>query len=252
MVTYTTSHVVFRGVCDKLGGRLPMPTDAAALNRTHDDILVVYKDIVGEGAPADACFADETMTEATFLAGQVYDHDAARWTDPYTGLPITNDTATPRPNDAFENCAFAWGRELETKECDVLTTCGVCLLEHKTRILMKGLCKRNTGVDQDYDHYYFIRGQRNGRTLFHGVKNSAIFFDPKAASWRLQSLRNPEKFLTMENPVQGRIPIGTHTWVSGSRGAVCGEEEGSKHELTFSTCYPDKYTCNDGTCIPLE
>ena len=83
--------------------------------------------------------------------------------------------------------------------------------------------------------------------------NSHLYYDPSpdVETWRLQSLRNPENFLLLENPVPGTVPIGTTSWVVGSRGAVCGKEKDAKHELTFSMCYPDKYTCNDGTCIGL-
>ena len=61
--------------------------------------------------------------------------------------------------------------------------------------------------------------------------------------------RNPKKFLLLAHPTGSTIPIGTHNWEVGSKAAVCDKRQGDWHELTFSICYPDKYTCNDGSCI---
>ena len=57
------------------------------------------------------------------------------------------------------------------------------------------------------------------------------------------------KYLLLAHPTGSTIPIGTHSWEVGSKSAVCDKAAGALHELTFSTCYPDKYTCNDGSCI---
>ncbi len=81
--------------------------------------------------------------------------------------------------------------------------------------------------------------------------NSHMYFDSRNLTWRLQSLRNPDTYLLLHNPTPGTIPLGTNTWLVTTNGAVCGLEEGTYHDLTFSMCYPDKYTCNDGTCIAL-
>ena len=63
--------------------------------------------------------------------------------------------------------------------------------------------------------------------------------------------RNPKKFLLLAHPTGSTIPIGTHNWEVGSKAAVCDKRKEDLHELTFSICYPDKYTCNDGSCIAL-
>ena len=61
--------------------------------------------------------------------------------------------------------------------------------------------------------------------------------------------RDPLKYLLLAHPTGSTIPIGTHSWEVGSKSAVCDKAAGALHELTFSTCYPDMYTCNDGSCI---
>ena len=34
--------------------------------------------------------------------------------------------------------------------------------------------------------------------------------------------------------------------------AICGKKEGEVAELTLSTCFPGKYTCDSGHCIELS
>ena len=40
-------------------------------------------------------------------------------------------------------------------------------------------------------------------------------------------------------------------WFVMEDDGLCGLTNGSVVNLTFSMCYPDKYTCNTGECIPL-
>ena len=106
---------------------------------------------------------------------------------------------------------------------------------------------------QDYDIFYYVRGLINGEPHFNGVQNSEIYFDADLNTWRLQSLRNPEKFVLMNNnDLVGALPLGTMRWKVASDKALCGYSNGTELDLTFSTCFPNKFTCNDGTCIPLR
>ena len=89
------------------------------------------------------------------------------------------------------------------------------------------------------------------RPLFHGNMNSEMYFDVANDSWRIQSLRNPKRFLLIELP-KLEIPFGTRMWTVGSHSALCGKDGGQTHKLTFSLCYPEMYTCNDGSCISLS
>ena len=47
------------------------------------------------------------------------------------------------------------------------------------------------------------------------------------------------------------MPIGTNHWKTGAKNALCDLPSGSVAPLTFSYCYPDKFTCNSGHCKPL-
>ncbi len=80
--------------------------------------------------------------------------------------------------------------------------------------------------------------------------NSELYYEPANNTWRLQSLRRPEKYVLL-SPPSHILPIGSWNWAMGSDAALCGKDKGEILELTFSLCYPEKYTCNDGSCIPL-
>ena len=160
-------------------------------------------------------------------------------------------TATPKPDAGDNGCALISGHRARLKACTGTASCGVCMLQPLTRIALKGLCKWNTDVDKDYDIFYYVRGQMNGQPHFNGIMNSHIYFDDIAETWRLQSLRNPQRFVLLSNNVVGALPLGTKKWTVGSDEALCGYSNGTELDLTFSTCFPNKFTCNDGTCIPL-
>ena len=50
--------------------------------------------------------------------------------------------------------------------------------------------------------------------------NSEIYFDDTTGEWRLQSLRYPSKFLTLQR--LNDFPLGTREWILGTDFAVCG------------------------------
>ena len=66
--------------------------------------------------------------------------------------------------------------------------------------------------------------------------------------WVLQSVLEPNMTLEFE----GTYPIGSHTWESKEDRAMCNKNSGFKAMLTFTQCYPDRFTCDSGHCIPLK
>ena len=49
---------------------------------------------------------------------------------------------------------------------------------------------------------------------------------------------------------RNRRPFGKKTWEVGNY--TCNLGKTQKLELQLSACYEDQFTCNDGTCVPLE
>ena len=56
----------------------------------------------------------------------------------------------------------------------------------------------------------------------------------------------------MESQDTNTYPMGTQTWVLGADLSMCNLKKGAYVNLTLSKCYPDKFTCNSGHCIPLR
>ena len=48
------------------------------------------------------------------------------------------------------------------------------------------------------------------------------------------------------------FPLGRQKWNLIQGDTICNNEIGSSIQLTFSTCYPGKFTCDSGQCVPLE
>ena len=51
---------------------------------------------------------------------------------------------------------------------------------------------------------------------------------------------------------EGKSPIGSKFWKSKKDGAFCDKKSEHISKLTFTQCYPGKFTCDSGHCIPLE
>ena len=89
---------------------------------------------------------------------------------------------------------------------------------------------------------------------FRGLEKSHIFFECVReeectyGKWILQSVLEPKMILE----TQDEFPIGTNEWELGADDALCHQLKGYKQILTLSQCYPDKFTCSSGHCIPLE
>ena len=85
-----------------------------------------------------------------------------------------------------------------------------------------------------------------------GTTNSHIFFNPTSNRWRMQSLRDPTKYLETKNKLPDNLPIGTHIWSVMMENGICKLNPSETHELTFTNCFPNKYTCDSGHCILLR
>ena len=87
---------------------------------------------------------------------------------------------------------------------------------------------------------------------FRGLTKSHIYFNGTTSKWTLESLKRPDSYLVTNQLIDNHLPIGTHEWIVGDKSGLCKLPVDSKIELTFSACYPNKYTCNSGHCIALR
>ena len=90
---------------------------------------------------------------------------------------------------------------------------------------------------------------------FRGLTKSHIYhkctkkFECGSGKWILQSLIDPKMRLEFVN---GDFPIGSQEWIIMENHALCNKDKGHKKKLILTQCYPDKFTCGSGHCIPLE
>ena len=73
-------------------------------------------------------------------------------------------------------------------------------------------------------------------------------FKCNSGRWVLQSILEPKMILEFK----GKNPIGSKFWTSKKDGAFCNEKSEHIAKLTFTQCYPGKFTCDSGHCIPIE
>ena len=76
-----------------------------------------------------------------------------------------------------------------------------------------------------------------------------MFYNKSADNWVIQSLVDPSMYMTSKDVPSNELPIGTYSWKSENKGALCGKPYGTITKLTLSTCYPNKYSCDSGHCI---
>ena len=69
-----------------------------------------------------------------------------------------------------------------------------------------------------------------------------------SGTWILQSLLDLNKTLEFI----GEIPIGSKKWMRKKDNTYCNKQKGCKAKLTFSQCYPHKFTCSSGHCVALK
>ena len=84
------------------------------------------------------------------------------------------------------------------------------------------------------------------------MQQSHIYFNATSKKWTLRSLANPDKFIETVSDLPNKIPVGSYKWQTGSVNSLCYKHKGYVSEMTFSKCFPNKYTCNSGHCIELH
>lgn len=148
------------------------------------------------------------------------------------------------------DCSSVFGDRIERLACAERFPCGLCKLPSGKRLLIKGVCAKD--VEYNFDFDFGVYGTKNGKPLFRGSQNSMMYFDKDTFKWRLQSLRDPLKYIQTVSRLPEDLPIGTHNWEVSEDDTMCKLRKGQILELTMSQCFPNKYTCNNGDCIDLR
>ncbi len=67
--------------------------------------------------------------------------------------------------------------------------------------------------------------------------------------WRIESVRDPGDIRASLSGHSTHLPMGRHAWKPDVFCHSPHPDEDTSRELTLSTCFPDKFTCDDGTCL---
>ena len=82
---------------------------------------------------------------------------------------------------------------------------------------------------------------------------SQIYFDKEKNKWKLVSHTPPFLHLLMDRSGLNVVPVGRNTWkIMSGDGELCGKSDNSSISLTLSSCFPNKFTCDNGDCIQLR
>ncbi|KAK4317670.1 hypothetical protein Pmani_011259 [Petrolisthes manimaculis] len=120
-------------------------------------------------------------------------------------------------------------------------------VKNRTVIKMRGLC------EEDENAAWFTLHQDQGEApMFKGFTRYRISTDEAdEGGWELYDLWK-NKTVARYPTHSSSYPLGTHTWELVSDYDICDMRSGFQRILTLSGCYPDEYTCGDGTCVDLE
>ena len=180
-----------------------------------------------------------------FWLGNQKGSNSSSWIDPYTGQELENFITS----DGLD-CCYLFGIRVECTACSSKFPCGICELPQNKLLYLKGLCEDD--IQGLYDVQYYVHGLHDGLPHFRGLTKSHIYFNASAQRWHLQSLLDPDSYIITDVKFTDQIPIGTHKWMVATENGLCKMRSGLVTELTFSQCYPEKYTCNSGHCIALR
>ena len=251
---YKVSRTSLFKACESVNGQLPVPFSEQELTESSRGFKEVLEAMDDGQKYLSICDKGGAPSYSLGLYLEQTDAKNAMYVDPYNLRYGNSSTVSVLPlKNHGKKCVNGAGRSISPQDCHIARACGICYLKPYTRIKLKGLCSDEELKEQKkewFDTDYYIYGVRNGKPHFRGVRNSHIFFDSSVGVWKLQSFRQPHRHAHLSTV--GLLPLGTHTWRTVN---FCVEEKVGatrKRDLTFSKCYPNKYTCGDGSCKPLR
>ncbi|XP_023331567.1 uncharacterized protein LOC111703755 [Eurytemora carolleeae] len=239
----------YNSFCKSLGGEIPFPTS----EDNFQEIMDTTENLVS-GEIHERCM--HASGNVIVWLGITDEYSEGLWVSSFTGeelsFPGYWEVGRPLKSDR-DNCARTFvDRRWADVECKE-SFCSVCKFGARMNLTMRGLCKRDTKLMEGFfDTEYFISGFKNFKPLWRGLGKSHIFYLPSEKTWKLESLYAKEKFAILgadDTDPNNFFPLGRKTWKVAS--GICQLEDGAPHQLTLTTCFPDKFTCNDGSCVSI-
>ena len=122
-----------------------------------------------------------------------------------------------------------------------------CQFEKPIFISLAGLCS-NSPIDKIYSLVEPKEGRKDRPGTFVGTTGWVLDYDNEIPAWTIRHYAYRENDVILID--SNRLPFGKQTWLV--RKYLCNQGEDATMQLLLSNCDEDQFTCNDGTCIPLQ
>ena len=169
--------------------------------------------------------------------------------DPKTGRPL-EVPALPsivsglslRPSAS--TCPVSVRSGQAVRMCRRRAACSLCTVSTTTTFRLRGLPGNSRDVDKTYSASTSLA--TNYSLGFLGRRNlTVITLSESTGEWVLRKENETESCLLRVSVSDGSFPVGRNVWRS------CSSDQ--SQELSLSSCSPgSEFTCNDGSCIPLD
>jgi len=244
----------YKAWCFNQGGEIAVPTT----DENYHEIMDIAEGILIREIHEKCLHASGSLI---IWGGPVDEWSEDTWVNPYTKEPVEAAFwETGQPNGGIdENCIRTYlDRRWQDKPCDELN-CALCHFPIRMNLSMRGLCKSEIKVMEGFfDVYYFLKGFVNLKPHWRGFGKSHIYFRPRRATWRLESLYDIERYAEFaaadDNPYQ-YYPTGRSTWLINE--GVCQKKGLVPYKMSLTNCMFNDgsgydFTCTDGTCVNMD
>jgi hypothetical protein len=143
-----------------------------------------------------------------------------------------------------ELCIFCCRSNCNDRACRKVAS-SLCLFDEKRPLLeLRGFCSKTL-----LDRFYYP-ASHDGEFFWIGTRGTIITYNQTTFQWIMRIYGNPNILATAQNSFQSLL-LGKSTWtVFNDRG--CSSTKDFNVNISFSSCHPNEYACNDGLCVDLK
>jgi hypothetical protein len=206
----------------------------------HKDWIPVWQWATGPLGHNRSCSVDNEIffphrhtSNGTFITPNGIAFNASMW-------------GPSQPNNLMEAelCIFCCRNNCNDRACRKVAS-SLCLFEDKHPLLeLRGFCSKSL-----LDRFYYP-ASHDGQFYWIGTRGTIIAYNQTTFQWIMRLYGNPNVIATAEESFQSLL-LGRSTWtVSNDRG--CSSTKDFTVNISFSSCLPNEYACDDGLCIDLK
>lgn len=218
-------------ICEALGSHLPLPT---TMDQVH-----FWFNLSAQTWPDESMFCRDNFWTSITDGDQ-----EGTWLTHYDNvLAPTPAWKDGEPNGIFiENCAKIEPVGVADINCLTNLRCAVCEFSDLQIFSLLGTC------ETELRNVHFIAYQEEmGAIIFKGYGEYHIY--KKNGEWLWVNVVKNVLLARLDTNAPYGMPMGRRLWHLET--TVCNQLSGSR-TLVLTPCLSTSYTCDDGTCIPLQ